>query len=269
MFKIVKSFNSSKSLIFQANYCFSKSQKIDAVIFDFEKLKSQNSNLYSEIEVAFGFDGIGLAIVKNIPGYIEARQRLLPLAHQLANLQQEKLHKLERPEAFYAIGWSHGKEQFGGKYDFSKGSFYSNPIYEKSKNNPEVEKVGAIPNVWPKEDLPDLEHAVKNLGKTMAHTQKYLAYHLDKYISKNVSGFEPGQFHRMITETTQYSGRLLHYFASKNYYLINFHMEIAHNKQSDDNKIEDNWCGWHNDHSALTALTSALYIGQNGKSKLC
>ena len=251
-----------------------KSQAINVVRFDFEKLKSPDSNLDSEIEEAFGIEGIGLAIVENIPGYIEARQTLLPLAHQLANLPQEKLEKLERPEAFYAIGWSHGKEQFGGKYDFSKGSYYSNPIYEKPNLDPEAEKAGAtayaIPNVWPKEDLPNLEDAVKDLGKIMAITQGYLAYHLDKYISKNINGFESGKFYKMITQTTQYCGRLLHYFAS-NIILINkflYKEIIAHNKQSDSNTIEDNWCGWHNDHSALTALTSALYIDQNGKSIL-
>jgi len=29
--------------------------------------------------------------------------------------------------------------------------------------------------------------------------------------------------------------------------------------------LDASWCGWHNDHSALTALTSAMYIGKDGK----
>jgi isopenicillin N synthase-like dioxygenase len=28
---------------------------------------------------------------------------------------------------------------------------------------------------------------------------------------------------------------------------------------------EREWCGWHNDHGALTALTTAMYINSNGE----
>jgi len=45
----------------------------------------------------------------------------------------------------------------------------------------------------------------------------------------------------------------LHYFAS-------------HDKKGESPAaLSDSWCGWHNDHSALTALTSAMYIDKNGK----
>jgi hypothetical protein len=27
---------------------------------------------------------------------------------------------------------------------------------------------------------------------------------------------------------------------------------------------DGDWCGWHNDHGALTALTSAMYMDENG-----
>jgi hypothetical protein len=27
---------------------------------------------------------------------------------------------------------------------------------------------------------------------------------------------------------------------------------------------QDDWCGWHNDHGALTALTSAMYLDPSG-----
>ena len=27
----------------------------------------------------------------------------------------------------------------------------------------------------------------------------------------------------------------------------------------------DDWCGWHNDHGSLTALTSAIYTDKNGE----
>lgn len=75
-------------------------------------------------------------------------------SHLLANLDEEKLRKLERPEAFYGVGWSRGKEKFHGKYDFSKAGFYANPLRDKNK----------FDNVWPTEDLPEFEHYYKELG---------------------------------------------------------------------------------------------------------
>lgn len=53
---------------------------------------------------------------------------------------------------------------------------------------------------------------------------------------------------RIIHEGRQHVGRLLHYFP--------FTQKGA---------AEGDWCGWHNDHGALTALTSAMYIDAEGK----
>ena len=30
-------------------------------------------------------------------------------------------------------------------------------------------------------------------------------------------------------------------------------------------EAEGDWCGWHNDHGSLTALTPAMYLDENGK----
>jgi len=133
---------------------------------------------------------------------------------------------------------------------------YANPIYDQPKEDPEAIKNGsyAVPNLWPKQDLPDMEYAFKNLGKIIVDTSGLLARHLDKYVSKRVPNIDPHKFHKMITQTTQYTGRLLHYFPT-------FKAEESKEMKSS----EGNWCGWHNDHSALTGLTSAMYIDQNGK----
>ncbi len=39
-----------------------------------------------EIAEAYGFDGIGVLTVKNVPGFREARDALLPLSRELALL---------------------------------------------------------------------------------------------------------------------------------------------------------------------------------------
>jgi hypothetical protein len=67
-------------------------------------------DLTLEIEKAFGFDGVGVLTVKNVPNFIEARQRLLPLARKFALLPDEIKEKYVHKDSYYAFGWSHGKE---------------------------------------------------------------------------------------------------------------------------------------------------------------
>ena len=55
------------------------------VILDYTDLVN-NSNLSDEISAAFGGDGLGILCVRNIPGYIDARATLLPLAQKFSTL---------------------------------------------------------------------------------------------------------------------------------------------------------------------------------------
>jgi isopenicillin N synthase-like dioxygenase len=234
---------------------FSQYKKLELTIIDYKKLTNEQ-NLHKEIENGFGKDGPGLLVVKNIPEYTEARMNLLPLAQKLANLPKDQLKKYEIPEAFYAIGWSHGKEQFQGQYDFSKGSFYANPIYDQQKYDPEAVKIGnsSAPNVWPSE-IKELEPAFKKMGQVIKQTATHLSKHIDSYLHKQVPNIEPHKFEKMTRDTTQFMGRLLHYFP----------VESTDNSQTVVKGDEANWCGWHNDHGALTGLTSAIYLDKSGK----
>jgi hypothetical protein len=65
-----------------------------------------------------------------------------------------------KPELSYGRGWSRGKEKFQGKYDTLKGSFYADPLEEVGNG-----RLGI--NVWPDEELPELERNFKVLGKLM------------------------------------------------------------------------------------------------------
>ena len=101
--------------------------------------------------------------MNGIPGYVEQRAKTLPLFHQLGNLPKETLEKYERPEVFHSQGWSHGVEQFQGKYDLSKGSYYVNCASDTSYTiRPEEEqlftqeeKILFSPNKWV-EDIPEM-----------------------------------------------------------------------------------------------------------------
>lgn len=124
-------------------------------ILDYADLKA-SANLTKEIETAYGKSGLGILFVKNIPGYTTARNNLLPQAYRLATLPSESLKKLARPEIYHSKGWSCGVEQFHGKYDTSKGSFYSNCVVdvppplsaEEKKQYSEEELKIRAPNVW-------------------------------------------------------------------------------------------------------------------------
>lgn len=87
-------------------------------------------DLSKEIFLAYGPGGLGICGVRGVPGLEEARRRLLPLAHRLAQLPTEVLERYERPEAHYCVGWSRGREKFKGLPDMAKGSFYANPMWD-------------------------------------------------------------------------------------------------------------------------------------------
>ncbi|CAD8044442.1 unnamed protein product [Paramecium primaurelia] len=220
-------------------------QTVKAVRFTYDEIQNCSSNLNAKIEEAYGSHGLGLAIVSGIPNYSKMRLQLLPLAQKLAVQPQEYLKTLERPESFYSKGWSCGVEQFKGKFDKSKGSFYNNPNYDKcqelGKEYEHLMKKGSlirIENVWPNR-IPELEGAFKNLGRLMVDTGALLSYHIDKYIFSKCNTYEMGKLYRFVRTGDSHVGRLLHYYDGPN---------------------TDEWCGWHNDHSALTALTCPIYM---------
>mmetsp|Transcript_26127 Transcript_26127/g.22976 ORF Transcript_26127/g.22976 Transcript_26127/m.22976 type:complete len:143 (-) Transcript_26127:646-1074(-) len=140
-----------------------KSTEELTVFFDYEEIINRDANLDEKIERAFGPEGLGLCIVKNVPNYVEKREKLLPLGSKLANLPKEDLDKITFEDIQYSLGWSHGKEKFKGREDFSKGSFYGNAHLEDQipkHDNPEVKK---DIDYWPSA-LPELKLAFKDLG---------------------------------------------------------------------------------------------------------
>lgn len=82
----------------------------------------------------------------------------------------------------------------------------------------------------------------------MIKTGGLLAQQIDSAAQKTVKNYEKDHLTRILHEGRQHVGRMLHYFPF-----------------SQKGSSEGDWCGWHNDHGALTALTSAMYIDANGK----
>jgi len=169
--------------------------------------------------------------------------------------QKNQKNKTVHKESFYSFGWSHGKEVLEGKPDYSKGSYYNNPIYDRPFDDEElIKKYPAFcnPNIWPKDDLPEMEFAFKDMGKMIVDIGILLARHCDKYVHDVLPTYPLDKLSKIIVHSKTAKARLLHYFPAEN---------------TNEGKEVDisSWCGWHNDHGSLTGLLPAMYINKEGK----
>ncbi|KAF1775854.1 Isopenicillin N synthase-like [Phytophthora cactorum] len=212
------------------------------------------------IEEAFGYEGMGILVVSGVPELSSKRSDLLPLAFKFANLPDDIKAKCELPKAFYSFGWSHGKENLQGKPDYAKGSYYNNPETNDQTEGDQqlIAKFPSFyhPNIWP-EELPELENAFMKLGQLIVDTGVLVAHQCDKLVEKKCPGYEKGKLHRIISTGKCSKARLLHYYSLSE-------EQIAAQKEA--TTLEDSfaWCGWHNDHGALTGLVQAMFTDSNG-----
>jgi len=234
---------------------------MSVIELDYNDLKT-GKDLSSLIALAFGNESkcLGILTVKNVPGFPDKRKKLLKLAHTFGNLDPSIQCKYEHAASNYSFGWSHGKERLEGKLDISKGSFYANPQFDKPIEDQElIDKYPEFvhPNIWPTNDLPELERAFKELGQLMVEVGILVAKQCDIYIQSKCPTYEVGKLERTINSSICTKGRLLHYFPKG---------EETHHPVTNPNSQDfSSWCGWHNDHGSLTGLTSAMYMNQSGE----
>lgn len=231
------------------------------VELDYKDLINDKVDLKEEISTAFGVDGVGVLTVKNVPNYKACREKLLPLSREFALLKDEVKEKYVHKESFYSFGWSHGKEKLQGKPDLSKGSFYANPQYNVPVDDEDlIAKYPAFihPNIWPSEDLPELENAFKELGQLIVSVGKLVAKQCDKFILSNCPTYNPHHLEEIVDTSKCCKARLLHYFPSTG--------ELPSPEKEKDEKHDlfSSWCGWHNDHGSLTGLTAAMFMDADG-----
>mmetsp|Transcript_2061 Transcript_2061/g.2828 ORF Transcript_2061/g.2828 Transcript_2061/m.2828 type:complete len:500 (+) Transcript_2061:105-1604(+) len=205
---------------------------------------------------AFGPQGLGILAVTGVPNLVEQRATLLPLARRFAHFDDSIKQLYEHEASFYNVGWSHGKEKLqGGRPDFSKGSFYANPLHDKPFEEEEIIKSQpsfAQPNIWPSAHLPELEDAFKTLGRTIVEVGILIAEQCDRYVNRHCRE-EAGVLKTIIRNSRCCKARLLHYFPVKSQQQQEEEQELSGGTFAD-------WCGWHNDHGALTGLVPGLYL---------
>ena len=205
----------------------------------------------SQVQQAFGDDGLGVILITNIPDFKEKKVALLKLAKKFGELPPSIQAKYEHPETFYAYGWSRGKEKMkGGKPDTAKGSYYANPICDvMGKDAAKVKKYPAdySPNSWPRAHVPTMEMHFKSLGQLMYDVGLHVLQACDQYLATLIDDYPPNHLHTLVARSKAAKGRLLHYYALP----------------AQKNKEEDAACGWHLDHGVLTVLTKALYLDEH------
>ena len=116
------------------------------------------------------------------------RERLLPLGRKFAMLPDEIKAKYEHPYSLWSFGWSHGKEKLQGRPDFAKGSYYANPVETVPFKDEAIVKewpTFAHPNIWPEEDMPELEPAFMKLGKLVVDVGMLVGKLCDEFVSKH------------------------------------------------------------------------------------
>lgn len=192
------------------------------------------SDLFKEVEKAYGSKGLGIIVIQDVENHFETKLKLLNLSLKLTQLEKSVLNSIERPDIDYSLGWSHGKEKFEGKPDLLKGSFYAILKPYDKLNSSES-------NVWPDKHLPELKNAFYNLGNQIREVSFPIYDLIDSYVSSKFPSYNL-KYKQIIQKSDHNVGRLLHYFPRGN------------------SKIDCDWCGWHNDHGSLTGLCSALYF---------
>lgn len=208
----------------------------------------------SALERAYGSEGLGILLVRDVPDLAAKRQGLLPLARAFANLKEEVKAKYEDGESHFSFGWSHGKEKLSnGAFDTFKGSFYNNPLENRPCDDAELMKQHPSylrPNVWPTDDLPALEPAFMDLGTCIVNVGRELLRHCDAYVRARRKGGDVASIERTVADSRCHKARLLYYFPMS----------------ADDaaGKEQDAWCGWHTDHGSLTGLVSARFTNADG-----
>ena len=193
--------------------CKSFSSVPNVVQLEYKDIIEENKSIFPKIEEAYGEHGIGLLVVNNLPEFPEKRKKLLPYAQKLARLDKKVLESLECPEKFYSVGWSHGREQFMGKPDMLKGSYYCNPVNDEFAMKNDKGEIIHYTNLWPKPgQLDGMEAAFKDLGSFINTLGIQLAKNLDKFVKLKSKGYKTGLMEQHLRESLRPTGRLLHYF---------------------------------------------------------
>ncbi len=235
---------------------FCSAPKLKPVKIDFKDLVS-STNLIDKIYQAFGINGLGICIIKNVPDFLTYRRKVLTNGYKIIHEPKEVIDSISKPEFDYPIGFDN--QVFITKGDkvnnmfksFTARSLRETLVYPK---NPEMEKNHT--NLWPT-TIPNFKEDFIFLGKLINRCQSNLLRHLCQYITYLNPTFKNKLHEDFKDESNQDSyGRLIAYSPPEDY---------IHEKEED----KYIWDDWHTDYNLLTGLTHPLYFTKEGKEYSC
>jgi isopenicillin N synthase-like dioxygenase len=236
----------------------------------------ESALLALKLERAFSApSSTGIVAIRNVPGFVAAKQACLPLAHTLAHLPADYLEgELTDPDSLFNSGWSHGKEKLGDEPDTAKGSFYYNPVTDLP-GTPEDRATYPLSypaNKWPAEErIPNFKTAAKELGCILRDTTALLSRHIDALAKSKVPSYENDLLYKAMKDTDKVKCRLLYYFPleqdepaaaepATGTGISSASEATSTATPNSDKPRQDSWIGWHNDSGFLTALAGDFYL---------
>ena len=267
---------------------------------------TKTKHINNLIEKAFSSVGLGIIAITDVPNLSELRLKLLPLAQKLATLPHDQLEEITISP--YQVGWSHGREKLeGNKPDYSKGSFYANPLTEdltesmldRRKYQQRREAKDNMSNNIIDEEMEETLQWDESLNDVDDDTLRALAKSCPAFFAPNIW---PTKHLPELESAFNDVGQLVHnvgimvakccdvYVSSMcpGYEENKLEKIVRHSKcckarllhyfptntADDDGETTgessfSNWCGWHNDHGSLTGLLPALYVDGNGNIVDC
>jgi hypothetical protein len=223
---------------------------MSVVVIEYSDLIS-GADLSDKILNAYGDLSLGVLGVRGIPEWSSLCSAAFPHAYSLQSLSEDKLRDLEDPSSMYNAGWSLGKEKMGDTPDFSKASFYFNPLADNPCPEIRQEFPWALPeNKWPvEEDIPHFRDDCRRIGCVMKDVTVLLALHIDILLTARVPGYQSGLFYNAMKESLKAKARMLYYYP------------ISSSSSVESRNIpKDNWIAWHNDSGFLTCLAGETFV---------
>ena len=120
--------------------------------------------------------------------------------------------------------------------DVFKGSYYANPEVDVPVEDENVQKqypFYCTPNIWPKEDLPELEPAFKTMGQLVVSVGLLVAKQCDRYIEKHCPSTTT-KLYNTISQSKNTKSRLLYYYPRS-----------EEDTKEQEVETDDGWCGLH------------------------
>lgn len=219
---------------------------ITPVQFDYNDLMDKNINLKKKVEEAYGLNGYGAAVIKNIPNFKEMRTRVLENMFKLSKEPDSVLEKIRKRDVVDPIGWN--EDEFSspdGKASKKFKSFLARYPNETIIYPKDPKLVQDSTNVWPS-TIKNFREDFVNINNFISSALFGLIRQFDNYLVDKIG--PKFSLEKDLTNNYVNANRMIVYEP-----LDNFNIDVA------------NWDHWHTDFGILTSVTHPLYFDKLGK----